>query len=87
MTVSMSEGCSTREVGVDLSSHLHWPPLWGPRSSGKGHPQAWMSSSTNTNMEKAPPLRQQCTLEGPTGGSEGPSSTSEMTANLKRTWE
>ena len=94
MTVSMSEGCSTRGSGggpllpPPLASSLGATLLGeGPRSSGKGHPQAWMSSSTNTNMEKAPPLRQQCTLEGPTGGSEGPSSTSETTANLKRTWE
>ena len=83
----MSEGCSTRGSG---GGPLLPPPLassLGATLPGKGHPQAWMSSSTNTNMEKAPPLRQQCTLEGPTGGSEGPSSTSEMTANLKRTWE
>ena len=42
-----------------------------------------MSSSMNTNMEKAPLLKQQCTWEGPTGASEGPSSPTKMRANFE----
>lgn len=40
---------------MDLSSHLLWVPLRGPRSGVKGHAQALISFSMNTNMEKALP--------------------------------